>query len=134
MSPPRSLPEADERTRRVLSPVALKASRKIGEIWGLAPAEIAALLGLTTAQYEEAVKSPQDVLLAPEQFDRAGLLIAIFRALGNLLDQPAADRWPRQPNRASLFGGRTAMELMQAGGVESMKDVLRYLRAVGQGL
>lgn len=134
MSPPGPLPEVGERTRRELSPVAFKASRRIGEIWGLAPAEVAALLALTPAQYEEAVKSPQDVLLAPEQFDRAGLLIAIFRALGDLLEQSAADRWPRQPNRASLFAGRSAVELMQAGGVESMKDVLRYLQAVGQGL
>lgn len=89
---------------------------------------------MTPAQYEEAVQAPHAIVLAPEQFDRAGLLIAIFRALGDQFDVAMADRWPRRPNKAPLFAGRSAVKLMQAGGVESMKDVLRYLWAVGQGL
>jgi hypothetical protein len=35
---------------------------------------------------------------------------------------------------STLSANQQAVELMKEGGVESMKDVLKYLGAVGQGL
>lgn len=129
-----SWPVVDEVTRRRLSPVALKATLRIGEAWGLEHMEVAGLLGMTAAEFDRCAEIPDGLVLTPAQFDHASLLISIFGALGALFDPATADRWPRRPNAAPLFGGRSAVELMQVGGLASMKDVLRYLRAVGQGL
>lgn len=134
MNPPKALQEVDEAARRSLSPAALRASHRIGEAWKLDPREVAGLLAMTSLEYNKAVEAPESVVLTSGQFDRAGLLIAIYGALGRLFDRTMADEWPGRPNAAPLFGGVSAVELMQTGGVESMKDVLRYLRAVGQGL
>lgn len=134
MNEPPSPQEVDEATRRRLSPAELKASRRIGETWALTPYEVASLLGMTSAEYDQALVNPEEIVLRPAQFYRAGLLISIFGALRQLFDPPLADRWPGRPNTGLLFGGRSAVKLMQEGGVESMKDVLKYLGAVGQGL
>lgn len=133
MSVHSSWPEVDEATRRRFSPVAFKTGRNICEVWALERSQIVGLLGMTFAEFDQAAKAPDDVHLTPAQFDRASLLIAIFRAIGELFGPTAADKWPLSPNAARPFGGCSAVQLMQAGGVKSMKDVLRYLLAVGQG-
>lgn len=125
--------EVDEATRQKYSPVAFKIGRNVCQVWGLERSQIVDMLGMTVAEFDRASEAPDDVHLTPAQFDRASLLIAIFRAIGELFGPTAADKWPRSPNSARPFDGLSAVQLMQAGGVESMKDVLRYLLAVGQG-
>lgn len=121
-------PEPDEAVRQRLSPTALKVVLRIGEKWKITQEGTLALIRL------HKLPSARDVTLNAEQFYRAGLLIEIFKAANEIFDRPLADSWPSQPNRHSLFGSASPIEMMMNGGVSVMVDVLQYLRATQQGL
>lgn len=89
---------------------------------------------MTPVEYEAARASPQRALLTSAQFDRAGLLIEIFLTLARLFVGRLAYDWPHLPNKGSLFGGRSPIELMQSGGAETMRHVLGHLFALVGGL
>ena len=125
-------PEFDETTLHRLSPITIKACGKLAQHWNLTHTEIASLLGMASAEYEIVLGSPENALLEPEQFNRAGLLIEIFDAL-QIFSGGMADRWPRLPNKGPLFGGRSPVQLMQEGGVESMRKVLGLLEPLVMG-
>lgn len=127
-------PEIDEATRRRLSPVAMKACGRLAQHWHLDTAQIAALLVMKPAEYQEGIASPERVLLAPEQFDRAGLLIEIFVSLAQLFRGDLAFNWPTLPNAGPYFDGRSPIELMQARGLEGMRQALGRLQALALGL
>jgi hypothetical protein len=54
-------------------------------------------------------------------------LLGIFKALNILHGQSLADEWVRLPNSNVLFGGKTALEYMLAGGLPAMQNVRRLL-------
>lgn len=126
--------ETDQATRRRLSPVAVRACGKLAAAWGLEPQELAGLLAMTPEEYHQAREASASVVLNQEQFDRAGLLIEIFITLVQLFIGKLAFEWPSRPNQGELFGGLSAIELMQRGGVASMRDVLGHLLAMALGL
>ena len=50
-----------------------------------------------------------------------------------LPDAAAADAWVRQPNGATPFGGRSALDRMLAGNLGDLNLVRRYLDGVRGG-
>jgi len=57
-------------------------------------------------------------------------VLGIYKALRILLpDDMAADAWVRQPNAATPFGGRSALERMLGGQVSDLFVVREYLDA-----
>jgi hypothetical protein len=124
----------DEDTRRRLSPTAVIACRKLGAAGCLEPKEIATLLGMTAPEYEAATEHSERASLNAEQFDRAGVLIEICVTLVQLFVGSMALAWPRHPNNGPLFGSLSAIELMQRGGLVSMREVLGHLQALALGL
>lgn len=124
----------DEGTRRRLSPTAVIACGKLSTAGCLEPKEIATLLGMTATEYEAAVEHSERAFLTAEQFDRAALLIEIYVTLVQLFVGEMAFAWPRHPNNGPLFGGLSAIELMQRGGWVRMREVLSHLQALALGL
>ena len=113
--------------RRRLSPTALKAVLRIGEKWKLTQESTLALIGLFD------LPSAADVRLTADEFYRAGLLIEIFKATSELFGSRLADSWPLLPNRNSVFGGASPIELIVNGDSRVMADVLQYLRISPEG-
>jgi hypothetical protein len=100
------------------------------DAWKLNLAHLLSLLGLESEK-ELNVMRTQDVSKLGEQIiERITALVEIFGAINILLPVPdRADEWIRAPNRAPLFEGQSALELMTAGGVKSIHAVRGYLYA-----
>jgi len=121
-------------TRERLSPSALKAFFNIVERWGLRDEDARALLGgLSNGPYYAWRKKPERTLDA-DTLTRVSYLVGVFKALGILYGERLADEWVRLPNANPVFGGRTPLEYMKAGGLPAMQTVRRLLAARRGGL
>ncbi|WBY18032.1 DUF2384 domain-containing protein (plasmid) [Erythrobacteraceae bacterium WH01K] len=112
------------------SRVALRAFFKIVELWGLNQREQLALLGQTDpfrlAQWAEG-KGPN---LSRDTLERISYVLGIFQAINVLLPVPkVANEWVREPNKAPIFGGKSALDRMAAGNVSDPYVVRQYLDA-----
>ena len=122
--------QPQEPSRRVLSPPALRAFFRLADLWQLSVAEQMTLLGVTARSTFFKWKKNVDVELPKDTLERISYLLGIYKALQILLPDPhAADAWVRQPNQASVFGGRSALERMLSGHVADLFVVRRYLDA-----
>jgi hypothetical protein len=75
-------------------------------------------------------KQENDASLPRDTLERISYVIGIFGALQLLLpNRQAADSWIRRPNRAPLFGGRSALERMLSGQVGDLFVVRQFLDA-----
>lgn len=102
----------------------------LAEAWELSEDEQLALLGLSTADEFQRLKLIKSKAELPAGIiNRLSVLVRIFEAINTLLPEPdRADQWMRKPNKATLFGGQSALELMLEG-LGGMRMVLRYLQA-----
>ena len=73
--------------------------------------------------------------LGKDQLRQVSALIGIYKALHIYFyfDDELADRWPRLPNTGSLFGGRTPLDAMRAGGLPTILEARDYLDALRGG-
>src|SRR5690606_6601755 len=102
----------------------------IVDAWNLSEQERTALLGLDSTANLMAVASTPSGELAPEILERLSILAYIFHAINTLLpDEARADTWMRTPNRAPIFEGCSAIDLMLAHGVEGMRKLRSYLQS-----
>jgi hypothetical protein len=115
---------------RALTGPALRAFFNIAMRLGLGEAELAAILGnpspatlhLWQANEANAVDGPTLI--------RISYVLGIYKALNTLFSSPEqADSWMLSPNRASLFKGRSAIELLSKGRLSDLRAVRRYLDA-----
>lgn len=112
------------------SRVALRAFFKIAELWRLDQQEQLALLGQTDplqlAQWAEG-KGPS---LCRDTIERISYVLGIFHAINVLLPvRELANAWVREPNKAPIFGGKSALDRMTAGNVSDLYVVRQYLDA-----
>ena len=118
--------------RKRLSPSAARAFLRIIEHWQVRDEDARALLGgMSHGSYYQLKQKPgkpfeQDRLL------RISYLIGIFKALNILYGEKLADQWMTLGNRNPLFGGKTPLEFILAGGVPAM-DTLRKLLDARRG-
>jgi hypothetical protein len=108
----------------------LRAFFRIAELWGLSVEEQLTLLGGPgRSTYFKWKKDGADAL-PHDVLERISYLLGIWKALQILLpDEAAADGWVRQPNDATPFGGRSALDRMLSGNVADLYEVRRYLDA-----
>lgn len=102
----------------------------LSQAWSLDENEKYRLLGLSsTDELKKAFGSPLwDIPTAV--IERISILLSIFKAINTLLpDSRFADEWIRLPNNASVFGGRSALDLMLSSDVRQMYAVRQYLQA-----
>lgn len=121
--------EDPQRTQEHPRPGALgRIADGLARAWDLTETEEVALLGLEDVAALIDLRS-----LPPEQasaatIERLSLLIDIYQALHTLLpEEAAANSWPRASNKAPMFGGSSALDVLMAGGVSKIRDVRSYL-------
>lgn len=121
---PETLPVAD------LGGPALRAFFNIAERWHLRISDQRRLLGDPPESTFYKWKRLQSGTLGRDTLERISYLLGIFKDLQILFpDADQADGWVHRANRASLFGGRSALERMLSGNVADLYVVRQYLDA-----
>ena len=114
--------------RKALSGPALRSFFRIAELWQLSVDEQMILLGVSARSTFFKWKKDNEALLSKDTLERISYVLGIYQSLQQLLPEPhAADRWIKQSNAASLFGGQSALERMLSGNVADLYVVRRYL-------
>jgi uncharacterized protein (DUF2384 family) len=125
---------ADEGDRRRLSPVALKAMKRIADQWRLRGEESAALLGVSGSTWDRIAAGKWDQSLSQDQLTRVSAIVGVFKGLHLLFADEMADRWSRLRNKGSLFENRTPIDAMIEGGIPMMLDVRRHVDGLRGGI
>ena len=116
--------------RKGLSGPALRTFFRIAELWSLSVEEQMTLLGLSARSTFFKWRKAPNVVLPKDTLERISYVVGIYKALQILLpDEKAADEWVKQPNAASPFGGRAALDRMLSGQVADLFLVRQYLDA-----
>lgn len=114
--------------RRQMSGPAMRSFLRVAEAWGLSVEEQRALLGWPPESTFYKYKSGQPGVLGYDMLTRISLVLGVYKALHILYPEAdLADRWVKLPNSNPLFGGRPALELMTAGGMDGLFRVRRLL-------
>lgn len=114
--------------RKRLSASSLIAFFNMMKIWKVRDEDAKLLLGgVSNGPFYEMKKSPKSKVLDIDQMFRVSYLLGIFKAINILHGQKLADEWVQLPNRNILFGGKTPLEYMIAGGLPAMQNVRRLL-------
>lgn len=109
---------------------ALKVIGCLADAWRLSRIELISLLGLESEVRLKGLRTQTISDLEPDLVDRVTCLIEIFGSINILLPvSTRADEWMRAANKASLFHGRSAIELMAGGDPECIHAVRGYLYA-----
>lgn len=128
----RDLPALADRKR--LTGPGLRAFWNLAGLWSLTDREQMTLLGISSKYTLRRWREGSVRALDGDTFERLSLIFGIFRAINELLGPGEhADRWVRAPNRAPLFGGRSALDLMLSGRVLDLHAVRDYLRGIQTG-
>ena len=123
--------ELDRETRVAdLGGPALRTFFKLAKAWGLSEQEQMKLLGLNSRSTLHAWKAGRVSKVSRDTLERISYLLGIFQAINILVpDTKRADEWMRLPNRAPLFGGRSALDRMTTGNIGDLYVVRQYLDA-----
>jgi len=109
---------------------ALRTFFKLAKVWGLSEQEQLKLLGLNSRSTLHAWKAGRVSKVSRDTLERISYLLGIFKAINILLpDTKRADEWMRLPNKAPLFGGRSALDRMTTGNIGDLYVVRQYLDA-----
>ena len=109
---------------------ALRTFFNLARTWELSEQEQMKLLGLNSRSTLHAWKSGRVSKVSRDTLERVSYLLGIFKALNILLpDTKRADEWIRLPNKAPLFGGRSALDRMTTGNIGDLYVVRQYLDA-----
>ena len=123
-------PASAQYDRKALSGPALRTFFRIAEKWELTNEEQMTLLGVDARSTFFKWKRQRDGLLSRDTLERVSYILGIYKALQILLpNEQAADTWVRRPNRAPLFGGKSALDRMLSGKVSDLYVVRQYLDA-----
>jgi uncharacterized protein (DUF2384 family) len=125
---------AGERDRGRLSPVAIKAMKRVADRWHLKGEESAALLGVSPSTWDRMAAGKWDQSLSQDHLTRVSAVVGVFKGLHLLFADEMADRWARLRNKGPLFENRTPIDAMIEGGIPMMLDVRRYVDALRGGL
>ncbi|MES2739820.1 MAG: antitoxin Xre/MbcA/ParS toxin-binding domain-containing protein [Pseudomonadota bacterium] len=120
--------------RERLSKSALMGFFKLAAAWKLREEDARELLGgISSSSFYEWKKHP-DRVLEVDRITRISYLLGIYKALHILYGDKLADEWVTLPNKNQIFGGRTPLAHMLAGGLLAMQTVRKLLDARRGGL
>ena len=109
---------------------ALRTFFNLAKTWELSEQEQMKLLGLNSRSTLHAWKAGRVSKISRDTLERISYLLGIFKAINILLpDTKRADEWMRLPNKAPLFGGRSALDRMTTGNIGDLYVVRQYLDA-----
>jgi hypothetical protein len=116
--------------QRNLSGPALRAFFSIASAWKLSAAQQRTLLGNPPSSTFFKWKRGEGSSLPRDVLERISYVLGIYKALQILIpDSERADAWVTQPNAATLFGGRSALDRMLSGNVGDLYAVRQYVDA-----
>jgi hypothetical protein len=108
----------------------IRIFNRLARRWVLIESEQLKLLGLQVPADLAALQQKPTEDLPAELIERFAILVDIFISINTLLPAPGrADRWMRRPNKAPVFRGRSAIDVMIDGQLEGIRKVRAYLRA-----
>ncbi|RXZ66547.1 MbcA/ParS/Xre antitoxin family protein [Pelagerythrobacter rhizovicinus] len=116
------------RDRRNLTGPALRTFFRIADAWGLREQEQMRLLGLESRSTFQSWKRGAVAAIPRDALERISYVMGIYKGLRILLPR-TADEWVRKPNKAPIFGGRSALERMTSGNVADLYVVRQYVDA-----
>jgi hypothetical protein len=125
---------ADEADRARLTRAASKAIVQLAKQWDLSNPDAAALLGVSASTWDRIKAERWDGVLSQDQLTRVSVLVGTYKGLHLLFADGMADRWPRMPNRNSLFDRRSPIAAMIEGGIPRMLETRQYIDALRGGL
>ncbi|MCC6863963.1 MAG: DUF2384 domain-containing protein [Rhodobacteraceae bacterium] len=114
--------------RKDLTGPALRTFFKIAEAWSLKEQEQMHLLGLESRSTFQSWKRGAIAAVSKDTLERISYILGIYKGLQILLPK-TADQWVRKPNKAEIFGGRSAIERMASGNVADLYVVRQYIDA-----
>tara|TARA_Y100000296_G_scaffold84880_1_gene119381 strand:- start:7939 stop:8319 length:381 start_codon:yes stop_codon:yes gene_type:complete len=110
--------------------MALDTVFSIMNAWDVSEDDEAAILGQPDREALRAWKDDRGPQVGDETILRISYVFGIFKAINILLpDNRIADEWVKRPNKAQIFGGRSALDRMTDGDIEDLKVVRQYLDA-----
>ena len=112
--------------RKGLTGPALRTFFNIADAWNLSESEQMAILGLDSRSTLQNWKRGAVAALSKDALERISYVMGIYKGLQTLLPQ-TADEWVRKPNKAQLFGGKSALERMASGNVADLYVVRQYV-------
>ena len=120
--------------RERLSESALKGFFRLAGAWQIRDEDARELLGgLSSSSFYEWKKHPARVLEV-DRITRISYLLGIYKSLHIIYGDKLADEWVALANRNVIFGGRTPLAFMIAGGMLAMQTVRQLLDARRGGL
>jgi hypothetical protein len=127
---PMPLNLGDEAVRRRPGPTALKAFRRIMDIWQTPANDARRRLGLAQETDLDIVDPER---LSEEQMLRISCLIGTYKALHICFGEELSDEWVRLPNTGAMFAGRSPIAYMAEGGFDALRQVRRLVDARSVG-
>lgn len=116
----------DDRTARI----GLEAFFNIAKAWDLCESDEAAVLSQPDRETLRAWKNGKGPEVGQATILRISYVLGIFRAINTLLPRKdVADEWVKKPNKAPIFGGRSALDWMTDGDIEGLRIVRQHLDA-----
>lgn len=117
---------AREPDRKSLTGPALRTFFRIAEAWRLSESEQMRLLGLDNRSTFQNWKRGAVSSVPKDALERISYVLGIYKGLQILLPK-TADDWLRKPNKARVFGGKSALERMASGNVADLYVVRQYV-------
>jgi hypothetical protein len=114
--------------RKNLTGPALRTFFRIADAWGLKEHEQMRILGLDSRSTFQSWKRGAVAAIPKDALERISYVMGIYKGLQILLPKSAND-WVRKPNKASIFGGRPAVDRMTSGNVADLYVVRQYIDA-----
>ena len=114
--------------RKNLTGPALRTFFRIADAWGLKEHEQMRILGLDSRSTFQSWKRGAVAAIPKDALERISYVLGIYKGLQILLPKSAND-WVRKPNKASIFGGRPAVDRMTSGNVADLYVVRQYIDA-----
>lgn len=125
---------ATETDRERLTPIAIRAMKRVAEHWSLKGHEASSLLGVSPSTWDRMSAGKWDSSLSQDQLTRVSAIVGVFKGLHLLFADSMADRWLRLRNKGPLFDSHSPIEVMIEGGIPMMLDVRRHVDALRGGL
>ena len=120
----------DPAVRRRLSGPGLKAFFELTEQWGVSAKGQRILLGSPPESTFHNWKGGKHGTLSYDQLERISLILGIHKALTLLFAEEGNGKtWLHNPNDELVFGGKPPLDRMQAGSIDDLYRVRRYLDA-----
>ncbi len=112
--------------RKGLTGPALRTFFRIADVWRLTENEQMQILGLDNRSTLQNWKRGKVTSLTKDALERISYVMGIYKGLQILLPK-TADDWVRKPNKAQIFGGKSALDRMVSGNVADLYVVRQYI-------